>query len=102
VFDAFNDQKLVGFMYILRRRSMSLADYNLYLQVSGFWLYSISAAFDPVQGLRNADATTILITIPSYNEEEFDCIIECQQHFKRLPAGIGVIWELISLPQHCI
>jgi len=70
--------------------------------MSGFWLYSISTAFDPVQSLRNADATTITIDIPPYSEEEFDAILECQQYFRRLPAGIGILWELSSLPQHCI
>ncbi|RUP50764.1 hypothetical protein BC936DRAFT_137722 [Jimgerdemannia flammicorona] len=65
-----------------------LKAFNDKMMTSGFWLYSISAAFDPVQGLRNADATTILIKIPSYTEEEYDCTIECQQHFKRLPTAI--------------
>ncbi|RUS30984.1 hypothetical protein BC938DRAFT_478673 [Jimgerdemannia flammicorona] len=55
---------------------------------SGLWLYSISAAFNPVRGFRNADATTIPIKIPSYTEEEFVSILECQQYFKRLPADI--------------
>ncbi|RUP44407.1 hypothetical protein BC936DRAFT_149497 [Jimgerdemannia flammicorona] len=65
-----------------------LKAFNDKMMTSGFWLYSISAAFNPVQGLRNVDASTILIKIPSYTEEEYDCIIECQQHFKRLPTAI--------------
>src|SRR5438128_572926 len=69
VLDTFDDTKLVGFACVLHYRLMGLTDYNLYPQASGFWLYSISAAFDPIKGLRNADATTITILIPPYSED---------------------------------